>query len=83
MAYPPRTYAVPPPPAPVPAHQHAPKGHATIEHPRIAAESVPTQRFDSPPAKAPAKAPVKPVAPAPSRRERPTPANEPAYRKTG
>jgi len=84
MAYPPRTYAVPPPPAPVPARQHAPKGHATIEHPRAAAETVTTQRFDStPPAKAPAAEPLKPLAPAAGRRERPTPANEPAYRKTG
>lgn len=68
MAYPPRTYAVPPP-APVPARQHAPRGHATIEHPQVAAETITTSRYDSPAAR--------------SRRERPTPANEPAYRKTG
>ena len=84
MANPPRTYAVPAPPAPVAARRHAPKGHATIEHAHVAAETVTTQRYDStPPAKAPVKAPVKTVAPAASRRERPTPANEPAYRKTG
>jgi hypothetical protein len=86
MAYPPRTYAVPPPPAPVPARQHAPKGHATIEHqPRVAAETLVTERYDSRPAAAAATPPKTVPGPAPSssRRERPTPANEPAYRKTG
>ncbi len=79
MAYPPRTYAVPPPPAPVVERKHAPKGHATIEHhPRVA--SVPPAQA---PAPAPATARPAAQAPATSRRERPTPANEPAYRKTG
>jgi hypothetical protein len=78
MAYPPRAAA----PPPVAAPQRAvapPHGHATIERPRVAAE---TARFDSRPAVVPAPA----AAAAPSLRrgvDRPTPANEPAYRKTG
>jgi hypothetical protein len=70
MAYPPRA-AAPAPPRVAP--QVAPR-----------TDTLPTKRFDSRPAAAPAPAAATP-APAPIRRgaERPTPANEPAYRKTG
>ncbi len=76
MAYPPRT-------VPAPA-AHVPVAPAPVARPH----GTPTTRFDSRPAVAPAVA--KPAAPKPAaaatiRRgvDRPTPANEPAYRKTG
>jgi hypothetical protein len=87
MAYPPRTVAAPPPAPAAPAHAAPAHGHTKIERPRVVAETVSTARFDSkapvvPPAAAAAAAPP---TPAPMRRDgaRPTPANEPAYRKTG
>jgi hypothetical protein len=83
MAYPPRTAEAPPRPAATPTRTAPPHGHGTIERPRVAAE---TARFDSRPAAAPAPAAAAaPAAPSTIRRgvDRPTPANEPAYRKTG
>jgi hypothetical protein len=84
MAYPPRTAAAPPAAAAPQRSVVPPHGHAKIERPRVAAE---TARFDSRPAVVPAPAATAAAAPAaPSIRrgvDRPTPANEPAYRKTG
>jgi hypothetical protein len=78
MAYPPRTVVAPP----APVRIAAPHGHGKIERPRAAAE---TARYDSRPAPVPAPAAATPAAPSSIRRggDRPTPANEPAYRKTG